>query len=112
MITGPRKTWVRTPSNVRDRSLLSALSLSYRDQKSIGILGVTDTVRKTAQHAVENLTSLGVTRMGILSGDHEKSVARIASATGIQDTWAGLKPRDKLQVMDFMPPLHWESKAV
>ena len=72
----------------------------YRDQKPIGILGVTDTVRKTAQRAVENLRGLGITRMGILSGDHEKSVARVASATGIRETWAGLKPHDKLRIID------------
>jgi Cd2+/Zn2+-exporting ATPase len=72
----------------------------YRDQKPIGILGVTDTVRKTAQHAVQQLRDLGVNRMGILSGDHDRSVARIASATGIKEKWAGLKPGDKLQVID------------
>lgn len=72
----------------------------YRDQKSIGILGVTDTVRKTAHQTVENLKNIGVTRLGILSGDHEKSVDRVASATGIEDAWAGLKPRDKLKIID------------
>lgn len=72
----------------------------YRDQKPIGILGVTDTVRKTARYTVGRLKDLGITRMGILSGDHEKSVARIASATGIEETWASLKPQDKLRIID------------
>jgi Cd2+/Zn2+-exporting ATPase len=93
------------PASFRER--LAALKESgatplvvYRDQKPIGILSVTDTVRETAQQTIENLRSLGVTRMGILSGDHEKAVARIASATGIEETWAGLKPEDKLRVID------------
>lgn len=72
----------------------------YKDQKAIGILGVTDTVRKTAKHTVERLRDLGISRIGILSGDHERSVARIASETGIKETWAGLKPQNKLQIID------------
>jgi Cd2+/Zn2+-exporting ATPase len=72
----------------------------YRDQQPIGILGVTDTVRKTAGQAVENLRLLGVSRLGILSGDHAKSVARVASAIGVRETWAGLKPADKLSVIE------------
>lgn len=72
----------------------------YRDQQAIGLLAVTDTVRETARETVAELGQLGVTRMGVLSGDHEKSVARIAAATGIQETWHGLKPQDKLEVIE------------
>ena len=39
-------------------------------------------------------------RVGILSGDHEKSVQRLAQAVGATDVWSGLKPGDKLQVIN------------
>ncbi len=71
----------------------------YRDQQAIGLLAVTDTIRETARTTVDALRELGVTRMGVLSGDHEQSVARIASATGIRETWHGLKPQDKQEVI-------------
>jgi Cd2+/Zn2+-exporting ATPase len=72
----------------------------YRDQEPIGILGVTDTIRKSARHTVKALGHLGITRMGILSGDHLRSVNRIAAEIGLSETWAGLKPGDKLRVIE------------
>ncbi|KJR99010.1 MAG: ATPase P [Desulfobulbaceae bacterium BRH_c16a] len=72
----------------------------YRDQEPIGILGVTDTIRKSARRTVKTLSHLGITRMGILSGDHLRSVNRIAADIGLSETWAGLKPGDKLQVIE------------
>ncbi len=71
----------------------------YRDQQPIGILGVSDTVRPSARQAVADLRGLGIARIGILSGDHDQSVRRIATAIGIPEAWSGLKPQDKLRVI-------------
>ncbi len=71
----------------------------YRDQKPIGILGVSDTLRASARQVVADLQSLGIARIGILSGDHDQAVRRIASAIGVSDVWSGLKPQDKLQII-------------
>jgi Cd2+/Zn2+-exporting ATPase len=72
----------------------------YRDQEAIGMLGVSDTVRPTARGAVEGLKALGLTHVGMLSGDHEKAAARVAGNLGIGRVWAGLKPEDKLAVIE------------
>jgi Cd2+/Zn2+-exporting ATPase len=74
----------------------------YRDHEPIGLLGVTDTVRVNASDTVKSLASLGMTRMGVLSGDHARAVARIADAVGLKETWSGLKPEDKLRVIEDM----------
>lgn len=71
----------------------------YRDQRPIGILGVSDTVRPSARQAVADLRALGIARIGILSGDHDQSVRRIAAAIGIPEAWSGLKPQDKLHII-------------
>lgn len=72
----------------------------YRDQEPIGILGVTDTVRKSARHTIRTLGNLGITRMGILSGDHPRSVQRVAIDIGLSETWSGLKPDGKLRIIE------------
>ena len=72
----------------------------YRDQEAIGMLGVTDTVRPTARGAVEGLKALGLSHVGMLSGDHEKAAARVARNLGIGRVWAGLRPEDKLAVIE------------
>lgn len=60
-------------------------------------MSVADNVRQTATETVTKLKSLGIGRIGILSGDHEKSVQIVAASVGISDVWTGLKPKDKLR---------------
>jgi len=71
----------------------------YRDQKPIGILGVSDRPRASARQAVAGLKGLGIARIGILSGDHDQSVRRVAAAIGVPEAWSGLKPQDKLEII-------------
>ena len=42
---------------------------------------------------------MGISRLGILSGDHEQSVQLIADELKMSDTWWGLKPEEKLRVI-------------
>jgi len=73
-----------------------------QDGEPLGILAVTDAIRPAARDAVASLRSLGVTRVGILSGDHDRSVAGVAAALGITESWPGLKPADKPRIVgDF-----------
>jgi Cd2+/Zn2+-exporting ATPase len=74
----------------------------YRDQQPLGIISVADRVRPAAPETVRQLNSLGMERIGLLSGDHEKSALTIAQAVGVDHSWAEMKPEDKLQVIkDF-----------
>jgi Cd2+/Zn2+-exporting ATPase len=62
-----------------------------------GYLVVEDTVREQAKTAVERLRRLGVTTVGMLSGDRPENAARIARNLGL-DVWeGGLLPSDKLE---------------
>lgn len=70
--------------------------LVYRDKSPIGVIGVSDTVRPEAAQTMTRLRELGVSRLGILSGDHTKAVQRVAQGLGITWTRAGLKPDQKL----------------
>jgi Cd2+/Zn2+-exporting ATPase len=72
----------------------------FRDQQPIGILGVTDTIRKSARQTIKTLGDLGIARMGILSGDHPRSVQRVAADIGIDEKWSSLKPGDKLRIIE------------
>jgi Cd2+/Zn2+-exporting ATPase len=70
-----------------------------RDDRILGVIGVSDTVRDTARLAVAALRAMGVTTLGILSGDHAKAVATLAGQVGITDVWSGLTPGGKLDVL-------------
>ncbi|OGR16677.1 MAG: copper-translocating P-type ATPase [Desulfobacterales bacterium GWB2_56_26] len=71
----------------------------YRDKQPIGFLSVSDRVRRGAGKTVAELQKLGLTEIGILSGDHEKSVDLVGRQVGISRLWSGLKPDDKLRVI-------------
>jgi len=71
--------------------------LVYRDKSPIGVIGVSDTVRPEAARTMTRLRELGVSRLGILSGDHAQAVERVAQNLGITWIRAGLKPDQKLE---------------
>jgi len=72
----------------------------YRDQAPVGLLNVTDKVRPVAVSTIEHFNELGIHEMGILSGDHDKAVRRVADAVGIDTVYARLKPQDKVEVIN------------
>ena len=82
----------------RPRTLMSA-AVSV-DGILIGQIDVADSIRETAQQALQKLKSLNV-RLRILTGDHPEAAVRIASELGISrdETYAGLKPSDKLSII-------------
>lgn len=73
-----------------------------REGKAVGVLGVADTIRRTAAEAVDVLRRLGIATVGVLSGDHRQAVAAMAEQVGIRDFWSDLRPADKLDVLRTM----------
>jgi Cd2+/Zn2+-exporting ATPase len=61
----------------------------------MGILSVIDRPRPGAKETVLRLRALGVDRLGVVSGDHERSVSLVSEAVGLTDCWSELKPQDK-----------------
>jgi Cd2+/Zn2+-exporting ATPase len=66
-----------------------------RDQQPLGVLAVADGLRATSRDAVEQLHRLGIERVVMLSGDHERVAAAIGQAAGLDEWRAGLLPHDK-----------------
>jgi Cd2+/Zn2+-exporting ATPase len=71
----------------------------YQDRIPLGILSVSDHIRPSAAETVKSLKSLGIERIGLLSGDHEKSARLVADAVGLTQAWSGQRPEEKLGVI-------------
>lgn len=71
----------------------------YRDREPLGFLSVSDRVRSGAEQIVTRLKQLGLREIGILSGDHARSVDLVGAQVGVTRLWSGLKPEGKLQVI-------------
>jgi Cd2+/Zn2+-exporting ATPase len=73
--------------------------LVKRDSDFIGILSLMDVPRKEAQHVLSELTTLGITKMVMLTGDNQKVAEAIAKQIGITDAWGNLMPENKVEAV-------------
>lgn len=71
------------------------------DGQAIGEIRFSDTIRPTARKAIDELRSLGL-RVEMLTGDHLGAALHLAKALAIDDSdvHAGLKPSDKLAIIN------------
>jgi Cd2+/Zn2+-exporting ATPase len=76
--------------------------LVSRDDRVVGILGVSDELRPGAAAAIAALRAAGVQRIAMLTGDSERVARAIAAGAGIDEVHAGLLPEDKLEAIRAM----------
>jgi Cd2+/Zn2+-exporting ATPase len=66
----------------------------------LGVLGVMDTPRVNARMAVAALTTVGIRRVVMLSGDNQLVAESIAKQVGVTDAWGDLMPEDKVAAIE------------
>lgn len=67
-----------------------------RGSRDLGVLGVMDTPRPAARGVIDQLRSLGVRRMIMLSGDNQAVADAIAREVGLTEAQGDLMPDDKV----------------
>ncbi|GAB4582064.1 MAG: hypothetical protein Fur0022_48170 [Anaerolineales bacterium] len=65
----------------------------------LGIIGIADTLRPNVPEIVKDLKQVGVSRVVMLTGDHERVAHAIAAQAGVDGYHAGLLPEDKLRLI-------------
>lgn len=70
------------------------------NERFLGRIAVSDTLRPGVQAALSALRSLGVSRMIVLTGDTEASARSMLSGLPIDELRAGLLPADKLEALE------------
>jgi len=71
-----------------------------RDGTCIGWIGLQDKTRPEARRAVDELLSIGVKRMTMLTGDRHEVANRVAAELGCTDVKAQCLPTDKLDIVE------------
>ena len=84
-----------------DASLEEGYTVIYIacDNRAVGLLALSDTVRPEAHAALAEVQALGVEPV-LLTGDNEKAARHLARQLGINSWHAGCLPQDKLRYMD------------
>lgn len=68
------------------------------DQKVVGILGISDPIKKTSPQAIRELHDMGI-KVIMLTGDNHKTAQVIAKELGIDDVRAELEPKSKQEIV-------------
>jgi Cd2+/Zn2+-exporting ATPase len=68
-----------------------------KGDRDLGAIGLLDTPRAAARPALDALRALGVKRMIMISGDHQKAAEAIAGQVGLTEAWGDLMPEDKVE---------------
>lgn len=82
---------------LRDRGRTTMIVRS--GEKDLGAIGLMDTPRAAAKAALARLRALGIQRMIMISGDHQKVADAIAQDVGLDEAWGGLLPEDKVEAI-------------
>ena len=69
------------------------------DNTVVGYLGLSDPLRHDAVKTIQDLKDLGVTRILLVSGDREKTVAEVAKELGVTKYFAECSPASKLELL-------------
>ena len=68
-------------------------------RRDLGTIGLMDTPRPAAKAALKRLHALGIRRMIMISGDHQKVAEVIAQQVGLDEAWGDLMPEDKVEAI-------------
>ena len=86
-------------SDIKERieSQMQGLSPLYLavDGTVVGVLGIEDPLKPGVREAIADLHALGVKHVVMLTGDSERTAARIAREAGVDEFKAELLPEDK-----------------
>ncbi len=69
-----------------------------RTANLLGVIAFADSLRPVAAEVVRDLKSLGVERVVMLTGDHERIAQAIAQEVGVDEYYADLLPEDKVRI--------------
>ena len=72
----------------------------YRDGKYLGVIAVMDVARPEAKSTLAALKDVGIRKMVMLTGDHQKVADAVAADIGITDPLGSLLPEDKVAAIE------------
>jgi Cd2+/Zn2+-exporting ATPase len=76
------------------------------DNRAVGVLALSDTIRPEAAELVRQLKRAGVERVVMLTGDNEATAQAIAQQVGITEVHAGLLPAHKVRRVAFLREIY------
>ncbi len=77
-----------------------AIIIVAEQDKIIGVIGLSDTIKETSPTAIASLKNAGVLKTVLLTGDNEHSAAFISQKVGIGEIYSSLLPEGKVNAIN------------
>ena len=77
-----------------------------RNGVPIGVIGVTDRPKAGAAGVVSDLRAQGISRVAMITGDHEAAARATGSQLGVDDVRSGQLPEDKVSAVESLRRQH------
>jgi Cd2+/Zn2+-exporting ATPase len=78
----------------------------WRSGRAIGVLGVTDRPKADAARVVSDLRAQGVSRVAMLTGDHDAAARATGLQVGVDDVRSAQLPQDKVSAVEELRHAH------
>ncbi|MCR8656995.1 heavy metal translocating P-type ATPase [Paenibacillus endoradicis] len=88
------KTIQKRINELKDEGL--TLVLVADEEQVLGMFGIADEIREESREVIAALHKLGIKRTIMLTGDHQKTAEKVASAVGVSQYYGNLLPEDKV----------------
>jgi Cd2+/Zn2+-exporting ATPase len=77
-----------------------------RNGTPIGVMGVTDRPKSNAARVVADIRAQGISRVAMLTGDHDAAAQATGSELGVDDVRSGQLPADKVAAIEYLRGAH------
>ncbi|MFU2158569.1 heavy metal translocating P-type ATPase [Caldisericum sp. AR60] len=95
-------------SEIADKNILSALKTFeqkgetviglFKENEIVGIFGIEDTIKETAKSTLNKLKEMGF-EIIMITGDNKIAASKVAKEPGIENFYAEVHPKDKLEIV-------------
>lgn len=77
-----------------------------RDGKAVGVIGVKDRPKHDAASVISDLRAQGVSRVAMITGDHDAAARATGSQLGVDEVRSGQLPADKVEAVERLRASH------
>ena len=97
VLIGNVKLMQRANLNVAEVDAIGTIIHMVVNQQYVGYMVIADEIKENSKAAIAKLKQSGVSKVVMLTGDHEGVAKKVAAELGVDEVYAGLLPHQKVE---------------
>lgn len=100
VLIGNVKLMQRANLNVAEVDAIGTIIHMVVNQQYVGYMVIADEIKENSKAAIAKLKQHGVSKVVMLTGDHEGVAKKVAAELGVDEVYAGLLPHQKVEHLE------------